>query len=188
MYGYIYGEPVEELLIRTSMNLKFMTERQVHIYQGGCRITIPKYNNKDKAIGFYTTATQGDVVVMKGDTRRDRDICQIGKRDYLLAFDVKEVLSVNEKSKEFKKDIDYKVHINQIKTEIEWLGKDVPASFYSVEFLSLVNYMVWDDMAKHRGSLDDNLPKMIMCCLRPYLESKINDIIKVNTGYERNYH
>ena len=187
-FGYIYDtEPTEELVLRTSMNLKFMTDRQIHIYQGGARITIPKYNLAGELITAYSRITQGDVIAIKGDVRRDRDICELERKDYLLAFDVEEVLSVSEKQKEFKKDIDYTVSLDRKKTTIEWLDKDKPSSFYTVEFTSLVNYLVWDDMAKNRGGMDSDLPKMIMCRLRPYMDSEVNIAMSVDTEYENQW-
>jgi hypothetical protein len=183
--GYIYDEPVEELVIRTSMNLRWLDEKLVHIYQGGCNITIFKYDINDVPTTAHYKITQGDIIVMKNDNRRDRDICERGVKDYLMAFDVNRVLSVTEKKRVFKENVDYTVEYDRMATRIVWkAGGYSPTSFYSVEFISEVNYLVWDDMLKSRGTMDTELPKKVACRLRGYFDPTINISMGVDTSFK----
>lgn len=182
IFGYIYPEvPVEELILRTAVRLNMMNERMYHIFQGGARITIPKKRINGSTLEMYDSVAQGDVVVMKNDKRRDRDICMLGSRDYLFAFHVTEVLAVSEKQTTFTEGTDYEVEYNPAQTKIKWLDGNKPASFYSVEFTSLVNFMVWDDQVKPRGDVDGEYPKMVMCRLRPYSDPNTTELPNIQT-------
>ena len=52
---------------------------------------------------------------------------------------------------------------------------------YNVEFICSPNYIVWDDMAKARGTHDNDLPKMIMTVKRAYVSKVANPVDQVPT-------
>lgn len=189
IYGYFYPEtPYETLLLRTSMDLKFLTESQVAIYEGGCRITIPRYDLQGEENKAWKRIAHGDVIVMTGEqeTRRDREICLIKKKDYLVSFDVIEVDYVSEKKKIFKEGTDYKVTYGK-KTTIEWLpGGEKPRSYYSVEYIAHINYLVWESQAKVRGAMNSNAPRQIKCRLRPNYDENVRSVLDINTSQPSN--
>lgn len=184
IYGYIYDiEPTPTLLIRTAMNMKTMSEKFVSLYQGGCRLTIMSTDLNNVPVKAFTQIARGDVVVMKNDKRRDRDLCEMGRRDNLLAYNVSEILNVSERQILFEKDLDYKIDIQDKKTSIIWLNRNKPKQYYSVEYISDINYLVWDDMPKPRGSTDATLPREVYCRLRPYFDPSYNKSMEVLTNY-----
>jgi len=183
IYGFIYAEPIEELVIRTAMRIDRQNEKMSNLYEGGARITIPKYGIDRHEVIAYSKITQGDIITMTGDNRRDRDICELGTKDYLIAFDVKKVLSVSEKRKEFVLHTDYEVNYSPMQTEIKWLEGERPSKFYSVEFISEINYLVWSDQAKPRGGSDDTVPKMVFCRLRPGYDPASNISMESDVSY-----
>ena len=193
IFGFIYEEePVEELVLRTAVNLRFMTDRQISIYQGGCRITLPRYRYDGITLTkSYDRIAQGDIIVMTGDVHRDRDILKRNEKDYLYAFDVTKVLSVSELDYVFKEGVHYTVNYTSKKTSIVWnndpdLEHQPPSGYYSVDFECKINYMVWEDMPKPRGAMDSNSEKMIMCRLRPYFDPNANKVMSVNTDFDHN--
>lgn len=186
--GFIYDAvPTEELIIRTNMNLRMLSDRLITILQGGCNVTIPKKRLDGSDCVAYKKTSRGDVIVMKDDIKRDRDICELGVKDFLYAFDVKEILSVSEKNKNFVLNVDYEIQYTRSKTQIIWLNNDKPEQYYSVEFTSASNYLVWDDSAKIRGPQDDLMPKRIVCRVRPYFDLNINELMNVNTNFESSF-
>jgi len=192
-YGFIYDEknPEEIELIRTAVRMHGINERMAFLYEGGCRITIFKKDLMKHVVhSAYNNITKGDVIVINTDERRDRDFCKLGSKDTLLAFDVKRVISVSETSKDLTKETifrlgeDYEVIIESGVATIKWLDEgNKPDSFYAVDFVSGVNYLVWDDLAKDRGGSDSELPKMVMCRLRPYYDPNKPIVLDVNTDY-----
>lgn len=190
IYGFIYEDKAtDDLMIRTSMSLKFMTNEQAAIFTGGCYLTVRKVDFDGKEVPAYSRLTDGDVIVVKNDFKRSREICELNIKDYLFAFNVKQVLSVSQKKKVFKENIDYKVIYKEDKTAIEWIGEKPGNNgqnvrqYYSVEYLAEINYMVWNDQLKTRGALDSNLPKKIACVLRPYFEEDFNSLVEFNTNF-----
>lgn len=191
-YGYVYSkEPDENLLvIRTAMKLNAMHEKLAMLYSGGARITIFKYDNDNKIVKAHSRVTHGDVIVIKNDIRRDRDFCVYGEKDSLWAFNVTQVLSVTTVNRakteliEYKEGEDYEVVQNGATTGIKWLedGRH-PEKFYAVEFISSINYWVWEDMSKPRGSSDGDLPKVLFCRLRPYYNPEKSPLLDIPTDY-----
>ena len=52
---------------------------------------------------------------------------------------------------------------------------------YNVEFICSPNYIVWDEMAKARGTHDNDLPKMLMAVKRAYVSKATNPVDQVST-------
>lgn len=208
--GFRYPHnPVSVKLIRTSVDIRKMPDRLGLELQGGCHLTIPRCFKEDTEyyVNYvYDTISVGDVFVVNTRTRRDRDILQRGVRDFLHAFDVNDVLSIYQRGVKYRANVDYEVNtykypfpfwyvgfktetdLNKgkfnIGGEIDWLaGGDSPEvnEFYSVEFLSKMQYIVWSDLAKDRGTENDQLPKHVICKLRQFInfgESQL-DLINV---------
>jgi hypothetical protein len=186
IYGIIYEtSAVEHSVIRTGMSLRWLHEKTAAMYEGGCKITIPKYDKDHNLQRAYTEITRGDVIVMQGDIRRERDINDYRRNNDLLAFNVNKVLSVSEKRKTFVEDTDYSLTITPEKTTINWIeGGEYPESgFYAVEYLADINYIVWEDMPKPRGAVDSDLPRLVYCRLRPFFDGDFNKSMEVDVNF-----
>lgn len=163
------------------------------------------YNYVDNII--YDNVNIGDIFVIDNRDRRDRDILKKGVRDRINAFDVQNVISVSKGNITYAEGTDYEFlnylypdpfwyiscysgvdnmdlsHPDSFRGgEIVWLtGGKAPSTDenYTVEFTSKIQYIVWKDLTKDRGSDDDLLPKRLICNLRQYVhldKSVLDDI------------
>ena len=207
--GFRYpNNPVFVKILRTSVSMRGLPERVGLELQGGCYLTIPRcYKSGDSYYEneIYDKVNVGDVFVVNTRTRRDRDILKKDVRDSLNAFDVDEVLSVSKNGTIYEQDVDYQLNnfryplpfwyvgfnsetdLNSGKKtiggEIEWLtGGDAPAEndFYTVEFWSKIQYIVWQDLAQDRGTEEDYLPKKILCKLRQFVNFGTSQLDSIN--------
>jgi hypothetical protein len=86
------------------------------------------------------------------------------------------VTIVNSETVQFGVNSNFPV-VSQI--EIEWQdgGKRPPENEqYVMEFLSSPNYIVFDNLAKPRATHDNDLPKMVMCVKRAFVNMTENPI------------
>lgn len=208
--GFRYpNNPKVVKLLRTSVNFNNLPEQAGMILQGGCQITIPRcYKNGNEYLynSIYDTVSVGDIFVITNRPRRDRDILQKGVKDTISAFDVQEIVSITKKAKKYRDGIDYRLNTYKYPLpywyvglkdsdadlskgeklhggEIDWLiGGESPNDdeFYTVEFLSKIQYVVWQDLAKDRGSDTDLLPKRILCTLRQYVDFGSSQLDSIN--------
>lgn len=188
--GFRYAEPVEHLVLRTSVSMRGLHVEIARILQGGCNITVPyvlpaqdeegNIVNYD-ACALWTRVTIGDVFSELNRSRRDRDILVRGTRDALRSFDVEEIISVSTQTAEYVEGDDYSLPSD--KSEINWKTGRGPATGapYTVEFRSKVQFVVWDDMTKHRGSEDEKLPHRLRCRLRQYVKFDANPVDDLRT-------
>lgn len=170
--GFWYGASEDVYGIRTSIDYKYLNTPQGRIYDGGAKFTIPKFYNDVEQLAFKKLA-HGDVVVVTGKSRRDTDILTRGTRDYLFAFDVKEILTVSQQNKIYVQGQDFSL----TGRAINWLsgeGAEAPAdgTTYAVEFICEQQYKVWDAGAKERGTDAEELPKAVLCVLRRFVEQE----------------
>ncbi len=172
--GFWYDEPEDIIGVRTSVDYKYLNTPQGMIYNGGAKLTIPKYveveeNGKwlTKEQIAYKKLAHGDVIVVDNKVRRDTDVLRKGVRDKLFAFDIQEIISISQANKIFIPTIDFVLN----GTTIQWIG-DQPSegSYYTVEFNCKQQYKVWEVGAKDRGTQDDEMPKVALCVLRRYIE------------------
>jgi len=183
--GFWYAEPKEYKLLRSGINFKNLPTDAGRILQGGCQFTIPPKDYSSGCNGMkidlYDTVAVGDVFVLPNRDRRDRDILQRGTRDSIRAFDVQQILSITQLNAEYLVDIDYKFTDG---AQINWLVGKGPAEdeFYTVEYLCNIQYIVWDTMAKDRGTDETILPKAILCALRQFVNFKVSAIDNLILG------
>jgi hypothetical protein len=185
--GYRYpGSPVEAKLLRTSVDFKSIPEELGRILQGGCQITIPRQERKLDVLGLpyyedltiFDRVSVGDVFSITNRTRRATDILKKGVRDSLRAFDVQEIFSVTKVNTTYTEGTDYTFSGTTITWGVDKGPND--GEFYTVEFECLVQYVVWDDMAKDRGGDNDVLPKRVLCKLRQFLDFSSSPIDSID--------
>ncbi len=189
--GFRYLQnPVTVNLLRTSVNYRALPPDQAGlILQGGCQITVPRCIKGVDAFGkpcyqklnIYDTLNIGDVFVITGRTRRDRDILKKGTRDIVRAFDIQEIVNISLLGTQYIENIDY--NFISYNGQINWIdGGNHPADgeHYTVEFLSKIQYVVWRDLTTDRGSSFDALPKKIICSLRNFINPGENSLDKVS--------
>jgi len=192
VYGNIYEPSPEKILVtRTSMKLdRSVNERMYNLYMGGARITIYKYDLSSNPVKAHKYLSQYDVIVMPKDIRLNNSGNIYGKKDQLYCYNVTEVESVSsleydadnkQYEKVYKNDIDYKVKIESAITTIEWIGEH-PTNFYTVRYLSSVNYLVWEDNPKMRGGSDSEDPRVVYCTLRPYFDPNKSPYLDLETN------
>jgi hypothetical protein len=103
-------------------------------------------------------------------------------RDKLFAFDISEIISVSQKNKLYRLGIDF----NFDGTTLLWNNEDEPeqGSYYTVEFNCKQQFKVWEVGAKDRGTQDDEIPKVVLCTLRRYIEQETQNPLD-NFNYEQ---
>jgi hypothetical protein len=97
IHGFRYNDPVEERLMRTSINQRIIFSEQGRCYEGGAQFSIPPVKllgNEYVPVEMYERIFLGDVIVIKSKSMRDFDVLKKGFRDQLFAFDVKKILNV----------------------------------------------------------------------------------------------
>ena len=176
--GWRFTAPVSYKLLRTAPKLRFMPSEWARIMQGGCQMSIPQKKPVINAftgiktysvLDVYERAAVGDVFVLDSRTRRASDILRRGTRDVIGAFDVQVIHSVAKQGTIFAETTNYT--LSGDKRTITWVsGGPAVGERYTVEFTSLLEYVIWDDMAKDRGSDAEVLPKRVMCKLRQYID------------------
>jgi hypothetical protein len=178
--GFRYDEnPVEYKVLRTSVSMRGLHADIARVLQGGCQITVPNivpvYGDDGTLSGYedcqlWDRVAIGDVFSELNRERRDRDILIKGTRDTLRSFDVHEIISVKTATHVYLEQEHYTLPSD--KSEIVWKPGEGPSNgdAYTVEFLSKVQFIVWDDMAKHRGSEVETLPHRLLCRLRQYVD------------------
>ena len=177
MAGFRYKDPITYRLLRTSVYYKDLPAEAGLIYLGGCQFAINRivvepdaqgnYQIVNDALPIYDTIGFGDVLVVTSRTRRDKDILRRGVRDSIWAFDVQSIVSISQGATFYAEGTDFVLN----GTAIEWETGKGPQSgeAYSVEYLCKLQYVVWDDLAKDRGTETVILPKRILCRLRQYV-------------------
>ena len=189
VYGNIYDKIPEKVLVtQTAMKLDRSTnERMYNFYMGGARITIYKYDFDGKAYRAYKSLSQYDVIVIPTDIRTNTSANIIGVKDDLLNFNVTEIESVSSIEGDPKEDItyqqgvDFNVDLTDAITKIVWIGDKRPSKYYTVRYLSSVNFLVWEDNPKKRGASDGEDPRVVYCTLRPYFDPKKSPWLDVKT-------
>lgn len=193
VYGNIYNPTPEEVLVtRTAMKIdRSVNERMYNFYMGGARITFYKYDLAGKAVNAYKYISQYDIVVVPGDIRSNNSANVYGKKDQLYCFDVTEIESVSsiepdengvKYEKMYKEGLDYQAEKRTDITTIKWLGDNHPTDYYTVRYLSSVNYLVWEDNPKMRGGSDSEDPRVVYCTLRPYFDPNKSPYLDVPTN------
>ena len=132
IHGFRYNDPVEELLIRTSISQRIILSEHGRCYEGGARFTIPPTKLAEGAyvsVPMHERVFLGDVVVVKTKSMRDFDVLKKGFRDQLFAFDVKKILNIASVDGEGKEHVysygtDYTLIINGVEATI--VGGDTP--------------------------------------------------------------
>lgn len=174
-HGFYFGSAQTISVIKTQFSEKLLNSPQGVIFQGGAQFTIPKHNLAGVEQPAWKTIAHGDVLASLTKTRRDTDILLRGIRDKIYAFDVKEVLTVSRGAVVYTPTIDYTVSEQTFDagklTVINWVAGRGPAQgeTYSVEFIALHQFKVWDEAAMDRGTDTDDLPRRIKCVLRRFL-------------------
>jgi len=190
--GYYYKNAVEIYGTKTNISSKYYKSQIGRIFDGGAQITIPKiYKGKEQIA--HTTLAHGDIIVDPNKNRRDTDILIKGVRDYIYAFDVKSILSVYVKEKEYINGIDFTTKdVNSVAgkvTRIKWENTaDIDeGKYYTVEFICNEQYIVYEDGGNRRGVENTDLPRKVICTLRRYAEtnedSGIIDDISTNQDF-----
>jgi len=176
--GFRYSDPIDYKVQRGSINYRSLPTDIGMILQGGCRLTIPAKTVARDTEGdisdypenpLYLRVARGDVFCEMNFSRRDGDILWRGTRDFLYSFDVEEILRVVDRTKEYAAHDDYT--FDPETKRITFMSDKGPATGqpYTVEFLSKVQYVVWNDQAKHRGSDINPLARYVYCQLRQYV-------------------
>lgn len=179
--GYRYPETPEIITaIRQNVDLKILKLPSGRIYDGGASFTIPKsFNGREQ--NAWRTLAHGDIIALENKQRRDTDILRKGSRDKLLAFDVKEILSVSSRSVKFIEGADYTVQGTNIIWDPDSENQPSEGDYYAVEFICNQQYKVWEMGGKERGTDGDELPKRVNCILRRYIETaESNPLDKVD--------
>lgn len=185
MQGYWYSSPETIVVMRQQVSTKILNTPNGIIYNGGAQITLPKVydgttQNAHKTIG------RGDILVAENKTKREVDILKKGTRDFLFAFDVDEILKVSRKGVVYVPTTDYTITTDQstpIKlTTISWVAGHGPEEdeYYTVDFMSKQQFKVWEDAGNDRGTDVDVLPRKLMCVIRKYVETKVNEIDSID--------
>ena len=122
-------------------------------------------------VPVYDSVSRGDVFVIANRTRRDGAILQRGILDSIKAFDVERILTVSKKGTNFEDGLDYTLS----GTAIQWNTGKGPAAneHYSIEFLSKVNYIVYNELAADRGTDSDEVAKHVHLALRNYADFSV---------------
>lgn len=170
--GYRYELPEEIWGIRQKVSSKILNTPAGRIYDGGAQFTIPKFYKGILQKAFYKLS-HGDIICIEGKYKRDSDVLLKGTRDRLFAFDVQEIISVSQLDVEYRQGIDFEMD----GVSFVWLNggnKPEEESYYSVEYTSYQQYKVWDDNGKDRGAEGDDLPNLVYCVNRRYID-KINN-------------
>jgi hypothetical protein len=177
--GYYYDSPKQYKLIRTAVNFKNITHDAGIILQGGATFTIPLYDMSDMKTkieqDIYHYISRGDVIVIPAYTMADTDILTKGIRDEVWAFDIQSIRKVSQRNVIYREGRDY----SYVGSGIIWHDSgNVPdeETSYGVEFVSYQQYLVWDDGGQSRGNEGQQLPKKVLCRLRPFGLSVENPI------------
>lgn len=172
--GFYYDEPETIYGIRTNFDYKFSQTPHGRIYNGGAKFIIPKYYQGKEQKAFHRIM-QGDIIVID-KPRRDTEILKKGIRDYLYAFDVKEIFVVSKEGTIYRPNIDY---ILNGKTIVWQTGGNAPmqGENYSVEYSCKQQFKVWDNGANSRGTDQEELPLNVLCVLRRYVETDETNIL-----------
>lgn len=178
-YWYPYA-PIELTLLRTQVQKRSDRDRIGQVESGACQITVPviTYTGADRRgnatyedCEIYHSVAIGDVFVIPNRRKRDRDILKKGVNDKIKAFDVQQIFSVTTEDLTFYTyGTDFQ--FNETTRDIEWLPTGTSpqdGQNYTVEFESLLQYIVYQDLDKDRGGEDDYLPKRFVCNSRVYV-------------------
>ena len=170
--GYYYDDPKIYRVLVTSRKFLTRTHQAGVFLQGSANVTIPRY-----AIGpdgtlfemdMFSKINRGDVIVLPSSFHRDTDILTKGIRDEIWTFNIQTIHRISQEKLIYREGIDYSF----IDTTIIWHPENgsVPEddTAYAVEFTSNQQYLVWDDGAGSRGVEGQQLPKRVLCQLRPY--------------------
>lgn len=184
--GFYYPtEPEVVRVLKQNFSEKFLNTEMGIIYNGGCKIAIPKYFN-GVAQSIYDTISKGDVFVDKSFNRRDTDNLIRGTRDKIYAFNVSKILSVAVENTLYIQGIDFNVTEEESAagklTNIVWeanKGPDID-EHYTVEFICNQQFKVWDDGAAKSGTDSQELPIRIKCVLRKFVNPDKSEIDKIN--------
>jgi hypothetical protein len=174
MQGFWYNNPVTAYGIRSNVDISDLSTTQGLITNVKAKFTIPKYYEEIEQ-SVYEILAHGDVLVVDNKYRRDTDVLRKGVRDTLFAFDVTEIVSVSQLSVGYQLGVDFSLE----GTTINWIGTNAPAnnSYYSVEFKCKEQFRVWDVGAKDRGTQDAELPRLVLCELRRYIQKSTGNPI-----------
>jgi hypothetical protein len=181
-FGWRFEEPIKLEVVRTNYKMDISNINLGEIFHGGCHFTVFKKYTDNTPNPMWRSLSQGDVIVNLDDVARKVDQLDIGKRNFLYAFNIVQVLSVYYKGKTYVEGKDYNVKKEEgtnPKTIIEWIDEgEKPDKYYSVEFEYNVNYWLFNEMPKQRGAGDDSLPKSVTCIIRPYGETETKNLLK----------
>lgn len=176
--GYWYEAPETIHGIRTSVSYKFTNTPQGRIYDGGAQFTIPKYH-KTVLQNAHKKLSHGDIIVVPNKTRRETDILTKGVRDKILAFDVKEIISVSRQATVYVNGEDYTINDTTIVWEEDG-NSPADGESYTVEFICSQQYKVWEAGARDRGTDEEELPRMVVCVLRRYVTQSVNTFDEID--------
>lgn len=175
--GFYYKTAVTIYGTKTNVSSKYLRTSYGRIFDGGAQISIPKhYNGNEQEV--HTTLGHGDIIVDPNKNRRDTDILIKGIRDFIFAFDIKSILSIYAKEKEYINGVDFTIIENESVagklTTIIWEDTaDIQeGEYYTVEFICNEQYRVYEDGGTRRGVEDTDLPRKVICTLRRYAETE----------------
>lgn len=179
--GYWYSTPESVIVMRQQVSTKILNTPNGIIYNGGAQITLPKFYLETEQLA-HKTLGRGDIFVAENKKKKETDILKRGTRDFLFAFDVDDILKVSRKSTAYVAGTDYTITKDQSTpvelTQIVWEVGHGPEEdeYYTVDFISRQQFKVWEDAGNDRGTDDDILPRKVMCVIRKYVETKVNNV------------
>lgn len=211
IFGMRYAEPVPVEVMRTSVSQWVLHQPGGQIYSGGCRLTIfPTRHGsrqhfydmlsdgdvfviRDKLVREYDILAKGKreyifsydvravIAVLSVNLNNVPEFYQYGV-DYTLQLGDNPAQTVNQNNIIYITD-PYETSIGK-SLSIVWINpakQPYKGQKYTVEYLCSPNYVVWNDRAKIRAVLNNDLPKTVMCVKRPIFNQSLNPIESVPT-------
>jgi len=174
--GYYYETAQDIQGVRQRVSYKRTNSPSGVIFDGGAQFSIPKFVDSIEQ-PVWKRLAKGDVISVVDKFRRETEILKKGVHDKLFAFDVTEIISVTQKNNVvYVQGRDFDL----VGATIAWRNDATitPAelSDYVVEYTCNQQYVVWEDGAKDRGTIAEDLPRLVLCVLRRYISKDTNPI------------